>query len=83
MPRVLILSGTGWAGHQVARMLAESKHDVIVTSRGMCKRYPVAPSVNTVKADRRDIEALDQIMKERSPQLLSGWLLQPFRFWPA
>lgn len=79
MPQVLILSGTGWVGHQVARILAESKHNVTVTSRGITTRYPVAVGVNTIKMDRNDIDAFEQMIKERKPNIVIDMIPQGSR----
>ena len=38
--KVVVLSGTGWVGHNTVKQLTGRGHEVIVTSRGVNKSFP-------------------------------------------
>ena len=70
MTDVLVISGTGWVGHQVVRVLSAAGHDVAVTSRGGARRYPLSDQVPIFQMQRGDADALDQIMTQWRPRIV-------------
>ena len=74
--RVLIVSGTGWIGHQVVRMLTEAGYDVAVTSRGGARSFPLPETTQLFQTERTDFDALDGIMKQWRPRIVMDMIPQ-------
>jgi nucleoside-diphosphate-sugar epimerase len=74
--KVLIVSGTGWIGQQVARLFTEAGHEVAVTSRGGAGRFALPETTRRFKTERGDFDALDGIMKEWGPRVVMDMIPQ-------
>ena len=75
--RVLIISGTGWIGHQVVRLLKEAGHEVAVTSRGTPRKFPLPETTQVLVTQRSDFAALAGFMTEWQPQAVMDMIPQP------
>ena len=60
--KVLVIGGTGWVGHHVARKVAERGHAVTVLSRGTKNRFNPPEGVELVRADKNDAEAFRKLL---------------------
>ena len=74
--KALIISGTGWIGHQVVRMLTEAGHEVAVTSRGGSRQFPLPDATKVFETQRTDYDALDGVMTQWGPQVVMDMIPQ-------
>jgi len=64
--RVIVLGGTGWVGHNVARVFHAAGHDVTICSRGQKDTYlaELPKEIPTVRADKNDAADMERIFRE-------------------
>ena len=74
--KALIISGTGWIGHQVVRMLTEAGYEVAVTSRGTAAQFPLPEATQVFVTQRTDFHKLDCVMKQWQPQIVMDMIPQ-------
>lgn len=74
--KALIISGTGWIGHQVVRMLTEAGYEVAVTSRGTDPQFPLPEATEVLVTQRTDFEKLDSFMAKWQPQIVMDMIPQ-------
>ena len=74
--KALIISGTGWIGHQVVRMLTEAGYEVGVTSRGVARQFPLPDATQIFEMQRTDYDALDAIMTKWRPEIVMDMIPQ-------
>lgn len=81
MTRTLVLGGTGWLGHEIARQLVERGNDVTCLARGESGSIPAGAAL--VKSDRTQPGAYDLVRGQSwdevielsyEPQLIAGAL---------
>ena len=64
--KVLVLGGTGWAGHSIALVFHEAGHEVTICARGLKTTFlsEIPGTLPVVKADKRDEESMRQVLGE-------------------
>ena len=62
--KVLVIGGTGWVGHHIARKVGERGHEVTILSRGTNGRFPAPGNAKVVKVDKNDADAFRAVLGE-------------------
>ena len=68
--KVVVLSGTGWVGHNTVKQFTGRGHEVIVTSRGVNKSFPRDDRASYHILDRNDTRKVDEFFKEVRPEVV-------------
>jgi len=60
--KALVIGGTGWVGHHIARRMVRRGHEVTVLCRGTKGRFPAPPEARTIMADKNDAATFRRLL---------------------
>ncbi len=71
--KVLVLGGTGWLGHRIARLLADKNIDVTIATRGRKQEFAGnVANIKTVVADKNDENAMRELFETRFTHVIDS-----------